>query len=151
MNSILFVLMMTCLVMLTNSFRVCEKNGTTCEKTTLGQNIFSYSDNLSWDEMSSDQLWGWLKGQLRKDLTTFCKETTRHIEDESLNEPSVSVVAKVANCDRQTTTFRGRVDKEGLPKGHGIIFALPDREIQTIANSKKYFFFNLFCRFTVSI
>ncbi len=122
-----------------HGFRVCERNDPSCQEPmeTDGQNQnreilnsdFSYPDNLKWDEMSSNDLWGWLKSQLRKDLTTFCGKNENKNE---LNEPSVSIVKmSSSNCDKIKTSFKGSVDKNGLPKSIGVIHALSDKEVQS--------------------
>ena len=140
----IFFVIYFCCYCCCDGFRVCERNDPSCqEPTTTGQtgiskkrenldSDFSYPDNFKWDDMSSDDLWGWLRSQLRKDLTTFCRQNKKKQNKNDANEPSVSVVTmSSSNCDKIRTTFKGSVDKNGLPKSIGVLHALSDREIQS--------------------
>ena len=123
-----------------DGLRVCQRDDdATCGQTTTGKKQLSYynSENLNWDETSLDELWHWLKSQLRKDLRTFCVDGDVSTDDASAVDASVSIVGKTTSCDRSTTTFQGSVDVSGFPKGPGVLHRLPENEVKNKPGSKK--------------
>jgi hypothetical protein len=128
---ILIIFEMT--VFICDGVTICERDDATC-----GQSSFSYPDGLTWDESSADELWSWLRVQLRKDLKTFCSDDVSTNDISNVVEKSVSIVAKTTSCDKTTaTTFQGSVDRNGFPKGSGFLRRMTDNEARMKAGSKK--------------
>jgi hypothetical protein len=103
-----------------NSFKVCDEG--TCDTDN------SSIDN--WSDSSTEEIWGWLKTQLRKDLMTFCNEEIDDKNAENLNEHFLSVIQKLTKCETISTEFKGSFDKNDWPKNKGVLHALFEREFK---------------------